>query len=232
VFSHNKEKIMLIDRSPPSPHQLIEQLAAQIARTGRRAETATIPATRPATHARHYTHRIAPKRTPAPAPRDTGAYTPELSAMLDSDRRLCDGAKLCARKLAAYGYLRHRDDRACRITVSYLAKSLNRCRRTVQRYLRQLEEAGYIDTLVLQSGIRMCTGLAVRLLSSLFPKHHASKWPSRLTNSGATVSSHKQRYLFIPAKITPVPLADWADKCHEGVWRSLMSRLTPIPAIA
>jgi Helix-turn-helix domain len=175
-------------------------------------------------------HRYAIDERPRhPAPRDTGAYIPELAARIEDDRNLCDGARRCARKLAEYGYLRHRDDRACRITISYLARSLGRCRRTVQRYLRQLEQAGYIDTLVMQSGVRMCTGLTVRLLSPLFPRHHASKWPSRLVVSGATPASHKQRYSFIPAKITPVPLALWADRCREGVWRSLMSTFTPIP---
>ena len=220
---------MLIDRSPPSPHQLIEQLASQIARNGRRAETATIPASTRAEYARRHCHRIAAKPAPGPTPRDTGAYTPELSARIDDDGRICDGAKRCARKLAAYGYIRHRGDRACRITVSYLAKSLGRCRRTVQRYLRQLEEAGYIDTVVLQAGTRMCAGLTVRLLSPLFPKHHALSWPSRLIVPGATPPSHKQRYL-IPLR--PIPVSLWADKCREGVWRSLMSRLTPIPVIA
>ena len=171
-------------------------------------------------------HRYAAEPTRQPAPRDTGAYVPSLSSRLINDRRLCDGAKICAGKLAEYGYRKHRDDRELRITVTYLVRALGRCRRTVQRYLRQLEQAGYIDTLVMQSGIRMCAGLTVRLLSPLFPRHHASKWPSRLIISGATPASHKQRFLI---KLTPIPLAVWADRCREGVWRSLMSTLTPIP---
>jgi hypothetical protein len=175
-------------------------------------------------------HRYADERPRHPAPRDTGAYVPELAARLEDDRNLTDGARRCARKLGEYGYRKHRDDRALRITVTYLMKALGRCRRTVQRYLRQLEAEGYIDVLVLQGGTRMCVGLTVRLLSPLFPRHHASKWPSRLVVSDATPASHKQRYSIIPAKITPVPLALWADRCREGVWRSLMSTLTPIPA--
>jgi hypothetical protein len=171
-------------------------------------------------------HRYAAEPRRQPAPRDTGAYIPSLSSRLINDRRLCDGAKICAQKLAEYAHQRHREDRACRITVTYLVKALGRCRRSVQRYLRQLEEAGYIDTLVMQSGVRMCTGLTVRLLSPLFPRHHAEKWPARLVVSGATQVSHKQRFLI---KLTPIPLAVWADRCREGVWRSLMSTLTPIP---
>lgn len=174
-------------------------------------------------------HRYALDERPChPAPRDTGAYIPELSSRVEDDRNLTDGARRCARKLAEYGYRKHRDDRELRITVTYLVKALGRCRRTVQRYLRQLEEAGYIETLVIQSGVRMCTGLTVRLLTPLFPRHHASKWPSRLVVSGATPASHKQRFLI---KLTPIPLPLWADRCREGVWRSLMSTLTPIPAV-
>ena len=91
----------------------------------------------------------------------------------------------------------------------------------------QLEGEGYIDVLVVQGGTHMCVGLIVRLLDPLFPRHHASKWPSRLVVSDATLASHKQRYLI---KLTPIPLPLWADRCREGVWRSLMSTLTPISA--
>ncbi len=174
-------------------------------------------------------HRHAAERPIKPPPRDTGAYVPELASRLEDDRRLSDGARHTARKLAEYAYRKHRDDRACIITVSYLARAIGRCRRTAQRHLRQLQAHGYIDVMVMQSGVRMCTGLTVRLLSPLFPRHHASKWPSRLINSGVTPASHNKRFLLIPSKITPVPLALWADRCREGVWRSLMSTLTPIP---
>lgn len=208
-------------------------LKARLAATGRADHCATGTIVDPARRQRSLNccHRYATDERPRfPSPGDTAAYVPELSSRIEDDRNLTDGARRCARKLTEYGYLRHRDDRALRITVTYLAKALGRCRRTVQRYLRQLEAHGYIDVLVMQSGIRMCAGLTVRLLSPLFPRHHVRKWPSRLMIADATPPSHKQRYSFLPAKITLVPLALWADRCREGVWRSLMTTLTPIPA--
>src|SRR6202035_5645921 len=90
-------------------------------------------------------HMPAQPKPRHPSPRDTGAYVPELAARLDNDDNLTDGAQRCARKLAEYIYRKNRDGRAAEITVPYLMKALGRCRRTVQRYLRQLENEGYID---------------------------------------------------------------------------------------
>src|ERR1022692_3058302 len=78
-------------------------------------------------------------------PRNSGAYVPELAARIDDDRNLSDGARRCARKLTEYVYRINREARAAEITVTWLMKALGRSRRTVQRYLRQLERAGYID---------------------------------------------------------------------------------------
>ena len=78
----------------------------------------------------------------APPPRTTGKYVPELAAALDDDINLTDGARRCARKLSEYVHRRARDSRTAQITVTYLMKALRKSRRTVQRYLRQLERAG------------------------------------------------------------------------------------------
>ena len=73
-----------------------------------------------------------------PSPRDNGAYVPELAARIEDDPNLTDGARRCARKLAEYIYRRDRETRSAEITVTYLMRSLRKSRRTVQRYLRQL----------------------------------------------------------------------------------------------
>jgi hypothetical protein len=230
-FSRNNKENTMQDSTKLIMLEAHRALKVRIAATGRHdhfADAGTIVDPARQLRSLHCCHRYSLDERPRfPAPRDTGAYVPELSARVEDDLNLTDGARRCARKLAEYGYIRHRDDRDLRITVTWLMKALGRCRRTVQRYLRQLEAEHYINVQVMQGGTRMCTGLAVRLLTRLFPRHHAQKWPSRLMVSGATPASHKQRYL-IPAR--PIPLSVWADRCREGVWRSLMSTLTPIPA--
>src|ERR1019366_9786579 len=83
------------------------------------------------------------EQTPLHAPpHDAGAYVPELAASIDNDLNLTDGARRCARKLAEYVHKRNREAKAAEITVTYLMKALHKSRRTVQRYLRQLERAG------------------------------------------------------------------------------------------
>jgi hypothetical protein len=156
----------------------------------------------------------------APPPKDTGAYVPELAGRLEDDRNLTDGARRCARKLAEYTYRRNREGRSARITVTYLSKALNRSRRTVQRYLRQLERAGYISVGVVRAQTRMCAGLVVELLTPLFPRHHAQKWPARLIKPGAPLESQNKKSDIIAREF-------WALHCMEGVWRSFNRAYPP-----
>ena len=79
-----------------------------------------------------------------PTPKDTGAYVPAMSARLDNDPNLTDGARRCARKIMEETHRRDRKERKLQVNVSYLAKGLRRCRRTVQRYLAMLEREGYL----------------------------------------------------------------------------------------
>jgi len=161
-------------------------------------------------------------------PKDTGAYVPEMAARLDNDRNLTDGAKLCGRKLTAYTYLRNRETRSAEITVTYLMKALGKCRRTVQRYLRQLEREGYIETEVITGHrSRLCAGLLVQLLRPLFPRHHAESWPEKLAIPDATQKSQNNRFRNNYPKI-PVEL--WALRCMDGVFRSFMKTIPPVPA--
>ena len=108
-----------------------------------------------------------PLRAP---PRESGAYVPEMAARLEDDRNLTDGARRCARKLAEYVYRTNRDSRAAEITVTWLMKALRKSRRSVQRYLRELERTGYISVAVIHAGTRMCAGLLVEVLSPLIPQ--------------------------------------------------------------
>ena len=91
-------------------------------------------------------HRFSLYERPRHAPpRDTGAYVPQASAGIENDRNLTDGARRCARKLLELTYRANRSGRTLDVTVGYLARTLGKCRRSVQRYLRLLEREGYIQ---------------------------------------------------------------------------------------
>jgi hypothetical protein len=155
-------------------------------------------------------------------PRDSGAYVPELTARIEDDRNLTDGARHCARKLAEYTYRKNRDGRAADITVTWLMKALRRSRRTVQRYLRQLERAGYIAVEVVQARTRMCAGLLVELLAPCFPRHHRATWPQKLIEPGAPRKSQNNRLRYKYSR------ESWALRCMDGVFRALTKTLPPL----
>jgi len=156
-------------------------------------------------------------------PRDSAAYVPEMAARVDDDRNLTDGARRCARKLAEYTYRKNRDRRTADITVTWLMKALGRSRRTVQRYLRQLERAGYIAVEVIQTRTRMCAGLLVELRAPCFPRHHRAKWPQKLVKPDASSLSQKDRFRYRYSRKL------WAARCMDGVFRALTKTLPPLP---
>ena len=157
-------------------------------------------------------------------PRESGAYVPELAARLEDDRNLTDGARRCARKLAEETYRRNRAGRALEVTVTYLMKALGKCRRTVQRYLRLLEREGYIGVDVVRGArSRLCTGLIVYLLSPLFARHHAQRWPQSAAIPGATQKSQNQSFKgFSTGRGARISRKAWALRCMDGVYRAFM----------
>jgi hypothetical protein len=226
---------MFTTREPPSIQEMAERLASRVTPNGAKAHFHTVPAEHarcPACHDRRtrslrHCHMPAEPKARHPAPRDTGAYVPEMACSIDNDQNLTDGARRCARKIAEYVYRKNRVGREAFITVPYLVKALGRCRRTVQRYLRQLEREGYIDVHVLPSErTRMCLGLLVRLLPPMFPKHRRHKWPESAVNRGATGVSQINRQGYL---IRPMKRSLWAFLCCEGVWRGYMKTLMPLP---
>jgi len=158
-------------------------------------------------------------------PRDSGAYVPEMAARIEDEPNLTDGARRCARKLMQYVYRKDRTARAADITVTWLMRALGKSRRTVQRYLRQLERAGYITVEVVYARTRMCAGLFVALLSPLFPRHHRQKWPQKLIEPDASRESQNNRLRIKYSR------ESWALRCMDGVFRSFMKTLPPLPAI-
>jgi hypothetical protein len=170
-----------------------------------------------------YCHLPATQLPLLETPRNHNAYVPELAARMEEDPNLTDGARRCARIIAAYVYRRNRHEARAEITVSFLAVALRKCSRTIQRYLRQLERAGYIDTsVIVGDNSRMAVGLLIELLSPLLPRH---KWPAKIGIPGATAKSqnYKSRY-----KNKPVPCSEWALRCMDGVFRSLMQTIPPL----
>lgn len=178
-------------------------------------------------------HRYASTERPHRAVSHTGnGFVPELAARIEDDPNLTDGARRCARKLAELTYRQNREGRILPVTVTYLARALGRCRRSVQRYLRQLEEGGYVAVEVVASPrSRMCIGLMVRLLAPLLAAHHQVRWPQTAQNPGATSESLNHRFkLLSQGKGYRVPVQQWALRCMDGVFRSLM-KTTPLTAL-
>jgi hypothetical protein len=181
-------------------------------------------------------HRYAAtEHAPRPLPRTSNGYVPELAARVDDDPNLCDGARRCARKIAELTYRQNREGRTLPVTVTYLATALGRCRRTVQRYLRQLEQAGYIAVdIVTSTRTRLCVGLFVKLLEPIFAGHHKARWPGTLGNAGATRASRNQSpRVKLIAEGERIPVLNWATRSMNGVFDALMKTkpLAGLPAV-
>jgi hypothetical protein len=190
-------------------------------------------------------HRFSLYERPRHAkPKDTGAFVPQASAVIENDRNLTDGARRCARKIMELAYRSNRDTRTLAVTVTYLAKALGKCCRSVQRYLRLLEREGYVQVQVVTSErARMCCGLAIELLGPLFPRHHRQKWPEKPGNPDATQESENESKYFKIGRLSVrigkkslVPVVHWAERCRDGVHRAFLPELREllrtIPPIA
>lgn len=168
-------------------------------------------------------HRYAMAERPRYALPDTNAYTPETSAIVDIDRNLNDNADKAARFLMRHAYQKARETRRIRITCSYIARGLGRAVRTVQRYLRSLEEEGYIKIEVIRSSITgMVACLEITLLAPLFPDHYKEKWPYRIKNGrnpDTTYMSDKQSHIIYSKK---EDRKSWTIRCMNGVHRAFM----------
>ena len=220
---------MPIERPPPI-EEIAERLATRIACDGVRLERSpspTVPAKDEDRRQRSLRscHLPTEPKTQQALPRDSGAYVPEMAARIEDDPNLTDGARRCARKLMQYVYRKNRTARAAEITVTWLMRALGKDRRTVQRYLRQLEQAGYITVEVVYARTRMCAGLFVALLAPLFPRHHRQKWPGKLIDSDASQKSQNNRLRIKYSR------ESWALRCMDGVFRSFMKTLPPLTPI-
>jgi hypothetical protein len=234
-FSPNwKEKTPMLNTYHPTESELMEE-ARRLLRQRLTRIAPTFPAAEPYTSVTNL-HGPSPEKAQRrkrslqschrpslnererhPAPQESGAFVPEAAARIEDDPNLTDGARRCARKLMEETYRRNRAGRSLEITVSYLGRALGKCRRTVQRYLRRLEEEGYVSIDVAAgAGSRLCVGLVIKLLAPLFPRHHKERWPETVRDSGATPESLNQRFKIL------VPRDSWAQRCMDGVFRALM----------
>ncbi len=150
----------------------------------------------------------------------TRAYTPETSAIVDIDRNLNDNADKAARFLMRHAYQRARDTRRVRITCSYIANALGRSVRTVRRYIRSLEEEGYIKVDIVRSTVTgMVACLEITLLAPLFPDHYKEKWPGTRRNPDRTYLSDKQSHIIYSKRENR---KSWAIRCMNGVHNAFM----------
>ena len=221
---------MTVGRQPPTLDELSRSLAARMARDGIRTERNPSSPVLPKDQDRRQRslrscHLPAEPKQLQAQPLDSGAYVPEMAARIEDDPNLTDGARRCARKLMQYVYRRDRTARAADITVTWLMKALGKERRTVQRYLRQLERAGYIAVEVIHARTRMCAGLFIALLAPLFPRHHRQKWPAKLMEPDASRESQNNRLRIKYSR------ESWALRCMDGVFRSLMKTLPPLTPV-
>ena len=206
---------MQTDRQPPPIEEVVQRLAARMNLNTLRVSRETIPphancrdCRARSERSRRRCHLPAEPKPRQPAPRDTGAYVPEMAARIEDDRNLTDGARRCARKITEYVYRRDRENRQAEITVTYLMRALGRSRRTVQRYVRQLERAGYISVEVIPAGTRMCAGLIVEPLAPLLPRHHRARWPPKLIEPDAP--------RIMGAALMPLPNQDYSGRLSNG----------------
>lgn len=135
-----------------------------------------------------------PKRLSAPPVEMTRQYHQAGSTSYIRDVGLCDGARRLAALLLALsgtGSVIDRIPRGGLLTKGKLAARLSRSRRTIQRYLRELEERGYIDrvetTYCPRTG--MLSGLKIRLLPKLLPWWRTKKPEKVAENVGETKTS-------------------------------------------
>jgi len=223
---------MPTERQPPSIEEMAARLKKRCAADGI-PTGAVIDSSSPRFLAREarrnrslrHCHLPAESRERRPKPRDTGAYVPEMAATIENDRNLTDGARHCARKLMEYFYRKKREERGGEITVTWLMKALGKSRRSVQRYLRELEREGYIAVDVLYATTRMCAGLFIELLAPLFPRHRRQKWPEKLMNSGAPKTSQNYKFRY---KTVRIPRGLWFLRCADPIWKAWQRTLPPL----
>ena len=76
-------------------------------------------------------------------------------------------ARVLAHRLCEITYRDNRKGRYLLVTISYLPKAMHRCDRSIQRYVKELIDEGYICVDVLKShASKMVIGLKIRCRSS------------------------------------------------------------------
>jgi hypothetical protein len=225
-LENRKETIIMTHLVPRAPNaKAIDALGKDLAAIAREKRRLTSLRT---------CHRPSVNTTPIKPIGATQAFTPQYSARLLNDPRLSDGARRCGAKLLELAYRRDRAGRTFRGTVVYLSKALGRSERAVQNYLAQLRAGGYIRHEVLVSErARMSIGILITLLAPLFPKHHKAEWPVQAAFPGVKKDSENYSPRFQKRRRERrVPVEEWALRCMDGVFRSLMTTLRSQGALA
>ena len=161
-------------------------------------------------------------------PSDTGEYVPQVNMKLVKDRNLTDSSRRIALFILRHAYQDNRSGRFIGMTVSFIMQGLSLSRRTVQRSLTLLETRGYFRCEVAKGNeTRMCIGLIIHLLETLFPKHHRQKWPERRRNPEASKLPHKQDqfYKTIYQAKNKTSRLSWALRCMNAVTRNTFDRV-------
>jgi DNA-binding transcriptional ArsR family regulator len=106
----------------------------------------------------------APKRASRPAPKPSRLYSPEMACDAARDTRLMHGAARCFQLIHAV-----QRGQLPRPTKRWLAEQLGVSQRTVQRYLRQLRELGYIAVEEIRTATGWMVGQVVRVTKKALP---------------------------------------------------------------
>lgn len=128
-----------------------------------------------------------------PAPEPSRQWCRELDTTAARDDRLTHGAKVLLTIIVA-----EIGDHASRVlSKPYLAKRMNRSARTIQRYLAQLRQYGYLAPLeAIRSRAGWITGQRVRVMPRVRPFWHRLRrtWERMRDSDRETETSHTKPY--------------------------------------
>ena len=176
-----------VARSKQSSAIVEAALTRPVSEEERRAwEERTVRAQRAKDAQREGRKAAAPKRASRPPPPPSRLYAPEMACDAARDTRLVHGAVRCLQLIHAL-----QRGQLPRPTKRWLAEQLDTSTRTVQRYLKQLRELGYIAVEEIRTVTGWMVGQVVRVTKKALPFFRRFAPKVRMTLGETDLSSIK-----------------------------------------